>query len=344
MNVHLVFALFSLIFCFLGAVDNSMMTFLKMGVGLLLIILLFLALTNYIADIYGLIRSSKGRKLKVLYHEKITKYLFSYRYIPQNFNTVIIGTSLSDSLDVSSYNKTSKTNKVYNGSIMGADITLVYPMVENVVGAGVKNVILCLSPYMMKKSAAKGLPSPSPVRIYTLGTKFLYESYLIALLRFLGIVPNKFPKGQFNEHGVHNYYHLFKKVVMKEKFQQVIDDNKDKPIVKDESAYEVFQSLIEFLDRNKVNYFIYFHPLPKEIFMSKREEYDIFHSRVRSIVQKEEIILDFNDQQYSFITSDYSNYLDHGHLSNKGQKIVTDILCQKLEEGLHMHHKVAVKV
>lgn len=304
--------------------------------GLLLVFVILITGINYSLDIYGIARSVKGRKLKVYYNEKITKYFFSFRYIPQNFNTVILGTSLSDSLDVSEYNKKSQKNKVYNGSIMGANIGLLYPMVENVVRGGVKNIIICLSPYMMKNSKGISLPKPSPMRVYVAGTKFLFQAYLVALIRFLGLMPKKFPANQFNEFGVHHYYNLFKIIDINEKFRQVIDDNKDKPIVKDPGAYQYLKTLIDFLNYNEVNYFIYFHPLPVEIFESKKTEYDNFHQRVRNIVGNDEIILDLNEKSYAFITSDYSNYLDHGHLSAKGQKVVTDILCKKLDEQLQV--------
>src|SRR5687768_4922851 len=54
-----------------------------------------IVLANMTIDIYGLFLPVKGKALPVYNNERLSKYLLSYRYIPQNFEAAIIGTSLS---------------------------------------------------------------------------------------------------------------------------------------------------------------------------------------------------------------------------------------------------------
>src|SRR5882757_1664062 len=49
---------------------------------------------NIWIDIYGLFRPVANRSLPVYYNERVSKYLLAKNYIPQKFNTVIVGTSL----------------------------------------------------------------------------------------------------------------------------------------------------------------------------------------------------------------------------------------------------------
>lgn len=85
---------------------------------------------NVLIDIFGLFRPVKGRKIRIHHNERISKYLLSFRYIPRNFNTIIIGTSLSDNLDVASYNHSNNRLKIYNSSVMGANIFDVCPVAK----------------------------------------------------------------------------------------------------------------------------------------------------------------------------------------------------------------------
>jgi len=71
-----------------------------------------IASINYYIDIYGLFRGKKERKVYI--NERTSKYLFSMRYIPENYEGVIAGPSLSDNLNPDAI----KAYKIYNASII----------------------------------------------------------------------------------------------------------------------------------------------------------------------------------------------------------------------------------
>jgi hypothetical protein len=296
-------------------------------------LLLLLTSIHVSLDIYGLIRPVKGRKLKVHYRERISKILLSQRYVPQNFDTVILGTSLSDNLDMNAGAATSR-KRIYNASIMGADISTLNIVAQNLVRGGIKKMIICVSPYMMKRSAATNESDTSWVPLYTIGRKFVYEAYMVALFRFFGIMKSKFPPAQYDAEGVNHYYPLFSVQNIEQKIAAVIEDNKDRKIFNDPYAILEFESLLHFLEANDVNYLLYFHPLPHEILLSKEEEYQTFHELIHTIVRDSSRLVDFNGPEYLYFTCDHTNYLDHGHLSFKGQRIIAEILHDRIKSKL----------
>ena len=77
-----------------------------------------IAVLNMAVDIYGLYSPSNGRRLPVLGDARVAKYLLSMRYVPENFNAMLTGASISANWDVTAVNKL----RIYNGSLNGGNI------------------------------------------------------------------------------------------------------------------------------------------------------------------------------------------------------------------------------
>jgi hypothetical protein len=242
---------------------------------------------------------------------------------------VILGTSLSDNLDLQALNNGEAQRKVYNASVMSIDISTMYVLAENLIEGGIRNMIICVSPYLMKTPRSSDLYTGSRLRLMTIGTKFLYETYVVAAIRFLGLMPAKFPRKQFSAEGVNNYYFMFKVRNIGDKISEVIEDNRNKRILKDAGALAEFERFVHLLKSNKINYLMYLHPLPVEILDSKKEEYNDFHRRIFNMVNDDTRIINFNTPEYNYFTRDHGNYADHGHLSPRGQQLLATLLQKK---------------
>src|ERR1700712_5296696 len=121
---------------------NSYKKFLIKYTIISLVIVGLIAGLNYYIDIYGLFRGKKDRVMYI--NERTSKYLFSMRYIPENFEGFIIGPSLSANLNPEAI----RSYKVYNASIMGANISELNYLVDNLIEKGkMKFAIICLGPY-----------------------------------------------------------------------------------------------------------------------------------------------------------------------------------------------------
>lgn len=293
---------------------------------------LIIAGINVGLDIYGLFRPAAGRKLPVYHAERVSKYLLSKRYVPANFNTIMVGTSLSDNLDFTAYNDAGHTMKIYNASIMGANISEINPIVDNALAGGIRRVIICISPYLTKNSGGKEVEFGDKLYYGALGSKTLYESYVVGLIRHFNLMPSKFPKDQINAYGVNHYNDMFQVSNVKEKIAAVIAGNKDEEIVIDSVALEQFRALIHTLKTQRVQYLGYFHPVPLEILHSKQRDYDRFQQLVRDIIQDDTRLIDFNAPDFQHFTTDYTNYIDHGHLSQQGQSVIVNRLLTHLEQ------------
>ena len=66
--------------------------FLLRYITITLSFILLIVFINYYIDIYGLFRGKKERTIYI--NERTTKNLLSMRYVPENFEGIIIGPSL----------------------------------------------------------------------------------------------------------------------------------------------------------------------------------------------------------------------------------------------------------
>jgi hypothetical protein len=306
----------------------SGLRFISLLAALSILLISITVFINTKIDIYGLFTPVKGRSISILNNERVSKYLLSYHYIPENFNSVIIGTSLSDNLDVSVFDN--GDFKIYNASIMGANISEINPIAKNVIKGGIKNVILCISPYLTKNSGSKEVEFGQKVYLGALGSVDLYQTYAVGLIRHYNLLPRKFPLGQFNNHGVHFYNDFFKLDNVQEKINEEIKLHANEDIVIDSVALTQFKELISLLDENHINSIGYFHPVPSEIYESNRANYERFEETITNIIDGRMRLINFNSLSNRSFTSDYTNYIDHGHLSIKGQQVILDSLYKSL--------------
>lgn len=319
----------------LGAGSTTKMSsaaFLRLTLGIVIALAGSIVVINISLDIYGLFRNAAGRELPVYHNERVAKYLLSYHYVPDNFNTIIIGTSLSANLDMSPYLKATN-NKAYNASVMGANVSELMPILKKCIEGGVSNVILCVSPYMIKNVGGKEVELNEKLYYSALGSKNLIETYTVAGLRYFNVFPSKFPKGQIDKNGVNRFESLFGKGAVEEKIDRVLGREKDKDFTMDQKAMEELRDLILLMEDNAVRYLVYFHPVPSKFYEGKREHYQLFEGKVRALLPDATRLVNLNSSEYSWFTDNTSNYIDHGHLSPEGARTVSKMLSDLLHGG-----------
>jgi hypothetical protein len=274
-------------------------------------------------DTYGLFRPVAGREIRVYHEERISKFLLMQRYVPANYNGLIIGTSLSDNLDITAFNSQDKRLRFYNGSIMGANISEVRKVAEAGMAGGIRNMIFCVSPYQFKNTGAKEVQLDTKLYYGALGSWNLYETYGIALLRTLELAPQKYPRQHINADGVNNFTERYRARDVGERIHQVANIHRGKDFGIDPEALAEFRLLIDTLKKSNVNLLVYFHPVPEQLYAAQSEAYRKFEGLVRDVVGNEKILLDLNAPAWETFTNDYANYIDNGHLSERGQAKVT---------------------
>jgi hypothetical protein len=314
-----------------GAQTIGSRRFIRQAAGYSALFVVAVVGINLAVDLYGLFRPLNDRLIPVYNNERVSKYLLSYRYIPGRFNTVLFGTSLSANLDVSPYTD-STAFKIYNASVMGINLTEMKPIVQNTVQGGVKNVIMSISPYMLETSGSKVVDLNRKIYYGAFGSIDLYQTYFVGIIRQLNLLPNKFPKGQINGYGVNDYRALIRQRDVAEQIDDQIEIHKNDELKIDPVAVRELKEILEILEKNDVKYIIYYHPVPARMYESRAVNESKFRDVIKEIVPDTSRIVDFNTAEQLPFTTDLSNYLDHGHLSGKGQQTVTYWLYVKMKE------------
>lgn len=293
------------------------------------IVALILAAINFTIDIYGLFWRDGKTGISIYSDERTSKFLLAHRYIPKNFNGYLIGPSLSANINTKEF----LSYKIYNLSMMGANITEQYTVLAKALEVkSPSKVIICLHPYLTADYGMKTNMINEKEYWAALGSISLYKAYLLYLVREFNLLPHKYPKNQFNDFGFNNYNDLLKSDDVKSRIEielQRPDAVKSKI---DPQALEEFDLMIADLKERGVQIIGYFHPLPYQIFNKFELDINKYQSTIREHLGEDALIIDFNNPEYLYFTSDYSNYIDHGHLSEKGQKFLMREIIDKMDK------------
>lgn len=285
--------------------------------------------TNVYVDIYGLFLGRKDRKVYV--NERTSKYLLAHRYIPENYNGIIIGPSLSANLNPANI----RHFRVYNSSIMGANISELHYLIDKIIEEGKLEIaIICLDPYLTKDFGKKSA-AIDPKEFYgALGSTNLLRTYIMYLVRENKMLPGRYAPDLINADGWNNFALEMKDLDSKKAIEEKVRLNAFENTAIEPRAYEELREVVNTLRSNNVKIFAYFSPIPRQIYRLGQTEYGKFESRMLELFASDDIILNLNDEKYADITSDHKYYIDHGHLSAEGQEFVITEINNRLEEHL----------
>jgi hypothetical protein len=144
---------------------------------LAIVVLIALAATaavagsSYALDIFGVFRNPKGRSLSVQYNERTGKSLLNLRYVPANFDAVVIGGSSTTNWDMHDLTFA----HFYNESIYGSNMVEEKALVDDALPrAHFRYAVCVISPYLFG-SHALNEGSLTPSRINALGSLNLFR-------------------------------------------------------------------------------------------------------------------------------------------------------------------------
>lgn len=285
----------------------------------------FIAVNVYV-DIYGLWLGRKDRKVYV--NERTSKYLLSFRYIPENFDGIIVGPSLSANLNPDAI----KGFKVYNASIMGANISELKYLIYNVQERGnLRLAIICLDPYLTKDFGKKS-SAIDPKEYYgALGSTNLLKTYLMYFVREFNLMPRRYSKDLISANGWNNFELEMRDLNPERIIDEKVEQKKFEAPKFDDRAYRELGEVVKSLKEKNVRILAYFSPIPYEIYQIGQEDYRFFETNMQKLFSDDQV-LNLNDEKYKSVTSDYEHFIDHGHLSSKGQAFVLQEINESLEK------------
>ena len=262
-------------------------------------------------DFYGLFRCNGVKNLKVYANERTTKYLFSYNYIPNNFDGILIGTSISETLNT----KKIDVAHVYNASISGGNISEQKLIADNVFKRGhIKLAIFCISPYLTATHGRKS--SAMDPREYwgSLGSVGLSRVYVNYIRTHFGL-----SKDRWDVNGVSLEFtpEEVPQIVALKKTANNSTPQKNKVASVDELAFNEYEELLKTARAHGAKIIGFIPPYYSQGYAANKMEYDDYFARMSALFHHDEKIINFNTPAYSGYTDDLKNFYDGSHLSNE---------------------------
>jgi hypothetical protein len=158
--------------------------------------------------------------------------------------------------------------------------------------------------------------------IGALGSISLFKAYFLKIVRDRNLLPNKYPRDQFNEYGCNHYNAILQKMPVAERIQEEINTPNAVNGAIDSVAFNEFNEMIDAFRAKNTRIIGYFHPLPYLVYDRFRDQLDPYQAVMKEALKDKATLIDFNDPSYRSFTEDVSNYIDHGHLSDKGQEYI----------------------
>jgi len=273
-----------------------------------------IVLFNVAVNDYGLFGNVSGREIKIysyLGSERLSKYLFSYNYIPSNFEGILIGSSVSDNLNT----KLIQEFKIYNASLISGNISELRYIVDNLIQNNKKIwfMIICLDPYITKDSGRK--TSYIHPREYwgALGSLDTVKMHISKLFVYVRLLPD-----YCNDYGYYNF-NVDKVGIDSEKaIKEAARHSRIEKIEIDDDALRDLKGVVSNAKKHGLKVFAFYYPRPRELYLLNKQPYSAYQTIINSAFSPEDLVWDFNGEYYKEFTRDYKNYSDSGHLSDAG--------------------------
>jgi hypothetical protein len=274
---------------------------------------------NMVLDPYGLFRSSRTRSLPVYGEERIAKYLYSMRYIPENFDGILLGSSVSDNLDPRQFHG----YRIYNASINGGNVEDLRPIAENVYGKSeLKLTLVCIHRYLTLDHGNKtDLMTP---RQYwgALGSPQLLAAYLSGLAIRRGVV-----HGEYDDMGTLRESADPDSAVVRRTIDKAVGDiQRGQASVGNYSIDPValagLNRILTTARHRSRRMLVFYPPIPASVFAIRRAEFARYRETVGSLLGPGDVVVDFNDPSHSGLREDLLNFQDAVHLSKSGAAAV----------------------
>jgi hypothetical protein len=273
---------------------------------------------NYHINAFGVFGDVRGRTYRsYLNEDREAKYLFSFNYIPANFNGVLVGSSISGNWDT----RKLQPARTYNLSIDGANITEEKILMENVLAREkVRLALFCVYPHMVSNHGRKTEYMQPRDYWSALGSAQLLREYLNRILARMG---RRRPVD--DEFGVLDYSGSERNVDPGKADYRLAHREE---IVLDETAVAEYAALLDEARAHGACIVGFIPPHYSGVWNGT--DYAAFVARMKALFRPDEEIIDFNEVEYQQFRDTHVNFYDGVHISREG----TDFLMSELNSRL----------
>ncbi len=291
---------------------------LAMFFGLLVLLIGGNMLVAWRMDVFGILRDAHGRSLITSDHERKQKYLLNQAYVPENFDSLLIGASASVNWHMSPMDG----YRFYNESLEGGDGSEERKLVEQALPAGhFKAAVVVLYPrltalHLLQDGFDQVKRSESLGSLSLLGVE-----YDVLHARLTHVPAAADPDGS---HAVP----VHASPSATDKFP-VWEDG----FGSDAQARNDYRALVEELVASGTKIVYVTYPMYEPGYEPNKEKYDRYLADIRQILPPAPLI-DFNGPEYFSFRNDASNYIDDVHLSASGTEKFSRMLRDQVAKAL----------
>jgi len=283
----------------------------KLFFGTVVLFTLIIGGTNYWIDYYGLFRDASEENLFFYGNERTSKYLYSFQYIPQNYDGLVVGSSFSNNWDVSLI----RSAHVYNGSLDGANISEEKLIFDNFLKRGkIRLLVVGIYPHLTADHGRRsGYMDPSEYW-GALGSLQLFREYATQVLVKIGARKNYF--------GSHGRYAFELDQDYRNKFYANPDVGRgDGAFTVSNVAVREYEELLSEAREGGAMIVGVVPPIYLSIYNKNRENYEAYIEQMSALFEPSEKIINFNSAPYFKYVNDPKTFQDGIHLTTKAADI-----------------------
>ena len=281
----------------------------------LLVVFCIVGVAAYITDPYGVWRDPQGRKLPIYFGDRKAKFLLSKRYVPANFDGLIIGPSASTNWDVSTIGDA----RIYNESLMGGNAAEEDLIVSQALQRGhFKVAVIVVMPYVTRQhTIEEGMDSTNITE--AIGSIHLFVNEIGPVLSKAGI---KFrsvyaaPNGQLETH-----------------LHKNLEVGHDLPYQIDPIAAEKLKNLAQVLQSRGTKIVYVVPPYYAPYYEVNKALLQSYYRTIFSSLPPAPVI-DFNTSAFDALRSNPDNYFDSFHMEAKAAAKVGTFLSQLVPQAI----------
>jgi hypothetical protein len=278
-------------------------------VSLLLVIVLF----NMSIDIYGIFRDANGRHLPVYGDERVAKYLLSEKYVPRNFNAILIGSSVSANWNTHGIDGL----RVYNESLDGGNIVEERTIADQALASSqIQVAVLIVHPYLTASHDFNTVRLTPRENLEALGSLNLLDAY-----KSEARIKLHLGRQEFDDFGTDDFGDIPNKMNLH--LQQLMAPG---DFYVDEIAMSNYKALIGELQAAKIPIVFVVPPLSQLIFASKADAFASYSHGILADKSDRDLIIDFTSDEFAGFRREPNNFKDGVHLTNQAaQQVIAEI-------------------
>jgi hypothetical protein len=287
------------------------------AIGATALIVLLNIFVAYRMDVFGVFRDTHGRRLFTAAHERKAKYLLNERYVPQNFDALVVGSSTSINWRTTEFTG----YKFYNESLEGGNAVEEKILVDEALKTGhYKVALICLHPHLTSARVLNdGLDAVD--KSEALGSELSFRMEFHALRdRFQGPrAPYFFPDGSHD---------------MPERVPKPPNEGEAMVgSVPDDVSVKALRELVQELVSSGTRIVYVVSPLYGANYEINRKVMTDYLTMGKQDFYVAPVI-DFNDPEYQSFRYEPKNFIDEVHLSAQGTATLSRLINSRMHQAL----------